>query len=58
MNILICKSCVTPSSRPRVYFNDEGICNACTSAEEKKKIDWEKRKKEFLVLVEDIKKYS
>lgn len=58
MNILICKSCVTPSSRPRVYFNDEGICNACTGAEEKKKIDWEKRKKEFLVLVEDIKKYS
>ncbi len=58
MSILICKSCVTPSSRPRVSFNDEGICNACTNAEDKKKIDWEKRKKEFLIIVEDIKKYS
>ena len=27
-----------PNSRPRVRFNEEGICNACLNAEEKLKI--------------------
>jgi len=51
-----CKKCVIPSSRPRIVFNNEGICNACTNGEEKNKINWDKRKKEFQGLIENIKK--
>ncbi len=36
-----------PSSRPRVKFNDRGICNACVYIKKKNDIDWSARKKEF-----------
>ena len=36
-----------PDSRPRIVFNDEGVCNACTHSDEKKKINWEKRKNDL-----------
>ena len=58
MNILFCKTCVTPSSRPRVFFNEKGICNACINAEKKKLINWDERKKEFLNIVDRIKEFS
>ena len=37
-----------PSSRPRVLFNEDGICNSCIYLEKKKKIDWNLREKEFV----------
>lgn len=54
--ITFCKKCIMPSSRPRVNFNPDGVCNACINAEEKKKIDWSKRENEFFEIVERIKK--
>ena len=54
-NITFCKKCLTPSSRPRIHFDDSGVCNACRNAEEKSKIDWEARKNEFLKLIAPIK---
>lgn len=50
--IRYCKTCMTPSSRPRVVFDESGVCNACHTAEAKKKIDWQARRKEFLDYVE------
>ena len=48
-----CKKCLMPTSRPRIVFDKEGVCNACLHAKNKyKNIDWEARKKEFLKLVE------
>lgn len=38
-----CTKCLMPSTRPRITFNEEGVCNACQWAEEKKKIDWDAR---------------
>ena len=38
------------STRPRISFNQEGVCNACIWAN-KKQINWDKRNKEFLKLV-------
>ena len=35
--IIFCKKCLTPNSRPRVVFDDSGVCNACNNAEEKQK---------------------
>ena len=45
-----------PDSRPRIEFDEEGICNACRHAENKfKNIDWEARRKEFLELIKPYK---
>ena len=45
-----------PSSRPRIVFDKNGVCNACINAEEKKKINWKNRKQEFFALIDNIKK--
>ncbi len=52
MDVIYCKKCLTPNSRPRVVFDAHGVCNACLNAEEKKKIDWDARRREFLEYVE------
>jgi len=58
MNIKFCKNCFTPNTRPRVVFNYQGVCNACLNSVEKKKINWEKREKEFNKIILNIKKDS
>ena len=51
-----CKSCVYPSTKPNLFFNNEGICSACTSFAERKNIDWGKRESDFHQLLEKFKK--
>lgn len=41
-----------PDTRPRIEFDDEGVCNACRYADEKDRIDWDARRAELLELVE------
>lgn len=50
-----CKTCLMPTTRPRIRFNESGTCNACLTAASKKNIDWETRKKKLLELVEEHK---
>ncbi len=45
--IRYCKRCVTPTTRPRVEFDADGVCNACHTADLKKRIDWAARREEF-----------
>ena len=44
-----------PNTRPRIVFDDEGICNACRNAEEKDRIDWDARRQEFLDYVDRLR---
>ncbi len=54
--ISYCKRCIMPNSRPRITFDEDGICNACRNAEEKwKDVDWNARKEEFLQLIEPFR---
>lgn len=55
MTIKICKICVTPNTRPRINFNNDGVCNACINSDQKKNIDWTEREKEFDLYVQRIK---
>ncbi len=41
--LIYCTKCLNPHTRPRITFNEEGICNACSWQLEKKKIDWDSR---------------
>lgn len=50
--VVYCRTCLMPSSRPRIVFDEEGICNACRYAERKKTFDWSARQYEFLRLIE------
>lgn len=67
--IQFCKKCVISNQRPNsceeykngkkstketIHFDDAGVCDACRMAEQKQKIDWEKREKE---LIEVCNKY-
>ena len=56
--IFWCSSCLMPSTRPRIEFDDLKRCNACNWAEEKKKLDWEKRKKELIQILDSSKSNS
>lgn len=47
-----CSRCIMPDTRPRIVFDDEGVCNACRNTERKERIDWDARRAEFLSLVE------
>ena len=68
--ILFCKKCVISNQRPSsvVEFKNktedikpmielkEGICSACLWEDEKKKIDWDKRKNELAKLCDEYRK--
>jgi len=50
--IRYCNECLTPSTRPRIEFDDAGVCNACLNGRKKRSIDWNHRRDEFLSYVE------
>ena len=50
-----CSVCLLPSSKPDLYFTQEGVCTACTSFFERPKIDWDERKSNFLKIIEKFR---
>jgi len=56
MNKLIyCRNCLYPNTKPHLFLNKEGVCNACTSVASKSKIDWKNREEDFLKIIEEFK---
>ncbi|MDO8496884.1 MAG: N-acetyl sugar amidotransferase [bacterium] len=51
MRLKYCTKCVMPNTKPDLFFDKEGVCDACRSSETKsskmKGINWEARRKEF-----------
>ena len=55
--IIYCKKCTISNQRPRITFNDEGVCSACEYAEFKKtKINWNQRDNELKALCDKHRK--
>ncbi len=49
--IRFCKKCTVSNQRPRITFDEHGVCSACNYAEYKRtKIDWVQREKELVEL--------
>lgn len=44
-----------PETKPDLYIDEGGVCNACRSFKQRQEIDWDKRKDELLQILE---KYS
>lgn len=42
-----CKKCTMSNQRPRITFDEEGVCSACRFNELKRKTDWDKREQEL-----------
>jgi len=53
-----CDKCVMPDTKPGVYLDHRGLCNACRSQEIKATIDWEDRLSQLKKIVDGIKKES
>ena len=51
-----CTKCLTPSTRPRVVFNEDSVCNACQWAEKKKSIVWTQKSKELEELCDKFRR--
>ena len=56
MKLKYCTKCVMPATKPDLFFDKDGVCDACRSAELKydkiKGIDWNARRKEFERIIE------
>ena len=47
-----CKKCVISNQRPRIIFDENGVCSACNNREIRKNIDWNKRDIELRQLLD------
>ena len=69
--VRFCKKCVMSNQRPAsavefkhtidskkttLNIDEDGVCDACRTAEQKDKIDWEKREKELVELLDKYRK--
>ncbi|WP_412051290.1 N-acetyl sugar amidotransferase [Hoeflea sp. Naph1] len=43
-----CKHCVMPDTKPDLRLDDEFVCNACRSYENRKTVDWDQRYQELI----------
>lgn len=53
-----CSNCLAMSTRPRIKFDERGWCNACRWMEEKKNIEWSKRKSDLNNLLDQHRKQN
>lgn len=49
--VQFCKNCTVSNQRPRITFDENGVCSACNYAEYKRtQIDWSEREKQLVEL--------
>lgn len=53
-----CVRCVMPHTKPDLHIDDEGVCNACRAYEQRKHVDWDRRREELLVVLERYRRGS
>ncbi|HNE25442.1 MAG TPA: N-acetyl sugar amidotransferase, partial [Leptospiraceae bacterium] len=57
VEVKFCRKCTVSNQRPRITFDENGVCSACNFAEYKKtKIDWAQREKELKELCDRFRR--
>lgn len=51
-SIRYCRRCVMPETKPDLFIDEEGICNACRNYERRREVDWQKRRDELLQILD------
>ena len=55
--VRFCKKCTISNQRPRIIFDEHGVCSACNYAEYKRtKVDWNQREAELIELCNQHRK--
>ena len=56
-NVIYCTKCTISNQRPRITFDENGVCSACNFAEFKKsKINWNEREEELKRLLDKFRR--
>jgi len=56
-DVLYCVQCTVSNQRPRITFDENGVCSACNFAKFKRNgINWKTREKELVSLCEKFRK--
>jgi len=50
--ISYCRHCVMPETKPDIFIDAGGVCNACRSFMGRKEVDWNTRRGELLNILE------
>src|SRR3954462_10993320 len=50
--ITYCVRCVMPETKPDLFIDPEGVCNACRSFESRAEVDWDARRSELEDILE------
>lgn len=52
MQLRYCVRCVMPHTKPDLRIDDEGVCNACRSYDQRTEIDWDQRRSELITITD------
>jgi N-acetyl sugar amidotransferase len=52
MELRYCVRCVMPHTKPDLRIDEEGVCNACRSFEQRKEVDWDARRAELIAITD------
>lgn len=47
-----CRQCVMPSTKPDLFLDEAGVCNACRSYENRNTVDWDQRARELEIVLD------
>lgn len=50
MQLRYCVRCVMPHTKPDLRIDDDGVCNACRSYDQRTEVDWEQRRTDLLTI--------
>ena len=50
-----CVRCIMPATKPDLHFNEDGVCSACQNFEARSEIDWQKRKRALVSILEQYR---
>lgn len=53
-----CVNCVMPSTKPDLYLDEGGVCNACRAYQNRRQVDWDKRKQELQDLLDKHRRHG
>ena len=53
-----CKSCLYPETKPDLWFDDAGICNACNNFVSREDVNWDARLEELQSVLKDYRNES
>lgn len=53
--IRYCRNCLMPETKPDLHIDEEGICNACRSFDQREHVDWNQRKQELLGILDQYR---